>query len=317
LSKNIDGVGKAFAPNPVQKLQDQSLKDLDDADQSVLSTARVPVTLARLNGNQLLQGEFATVVAADVALAQSPTHTFKFKRADSRFEQVNAYYGVDRAQKRIQNLGWVGSFSINNEPQDLKVNTIGADNSFYNSSNDSLTFGTGGVDDAEDLDVVWHEYGHSVLDDQVPGFGTSADSGAIGEGFGDYWAVSMSKPLGGGYQDACVMDWDATAYTSTAPHCLRRTDLNLVYPGDLASPREVHDDGRIWSRALWAIQKAVGRRTADDLILQANFFFTPDVSMPNAADCTVLAADGLYGTGVGNIVAAKFQARGLGGGTCI
>ena len=43
------------------------------------------------------------------------------------------------------------------------------------------------------------------------------------------------------------MDWDATSYTSTVPHCLRRLDENLHYPADLDG--EVHNDGRIWSQA--------------------------------------------------------------------
>ena len=52
------------------------------------------------------------------------------------------------------------------------------------------------------------------------------------------------------------MDWDATSYTSTVPHCLRRLDTNLHYPADLNG--EVHHDGQIWSRALWDIRQALG-----------------------------------------------------------
>ena len=38
--------------------------------------------------------------------------------------------------------------------------------------------------------MIVHEYGHSVQDDQVPGFGTSLEAGAIGEAFSDYLAVA-------------------------------------------------------------------------------------------------------------------------------
>ena len=34
-----------------------------------------------------------------------------------------------------------------------------------------ISTGTGGVDDAEDPEVIWHEYGHAIQDDQVPGCG--------------------------------------------------------------------------------------------------------------------------------------------------
>ena len=64
------------------------------------------------------------------------------------------------------------------------------DNSFYSPGDRGLHFGDGGVDDAEDADIVLHEYGHSVQDNQVPGWGPGGDTeqGAIGEGFGDLLA---------------------------------------------------------------------------------------------------------------------------------
>jgi hypothetical protein len=48
-----------------------------------------------------------------------------------------------------------------------------------------IKYGSGAVDDAEDADVILHEYGHSIQDDQVPGFGAGHQAGSIGEGFGD------------------------------------------------------------------------------------------------------------------------------------
>jgi hypothetical protein len=48
----------------------------------------------------------------------------------------------------------------------------GGDNSFFRDDKANITLGKGGVDDAEDAEVIVHEYGHSVQDSQVPGFGT-------------------------------------------------------------------------------------------------------------------------------------------------
>ena len=84
---------------------------------------------------------------------------------------------------------------------------------FYDPKKDLITFGNGGVDDAEDLEVIWHEYGHAIQDDQVPGFGATHDANAIGEGFGDYWAFTMSEPVSGGFDPACIADWDSISYT--------------------------------------------------------------------------------------------------------
>ena len=55
----------------------------------------------------------------------------------------------------------------------------------------ALHMGDGGVDDAEDADVIVHELGHAIQDAQVPGFGpgTKTEQAAIGEGFGDFLAA--------------------------------------------------------------------------------------------------------------------------------
>ena len=117
-------------------------------------------------------------------------------------------------------------------PYELRINQYGADNSFMDPDKDYIRLGKGGVDDAEDAEVIMHEYGHAIHADQVPGFyGTdSIDAGAIGESFGDYFAVSTGLAAAKQYgwpvnaEEACPMDWDATSYTN-APHCIRRFDL--------------------------------------------------------------------------------------------
>src|SRR3569623_778703 len=152
-----------------------------------------------------------------------------------------AYYSINSAEEYIKRLGFK---DINNEPLDIITTGFTDDNSFYDPSVDAITFGTGGVDDAEDQEVVWHELGHAIQDDQVPGFGETEEAGAIGEGFGDYWAVTMSVPVSNGCDLPCVMDWDSTSYTSGPSHCLRRVDGTKT-TDDVDG--EVHDDGEIWS----------------------------------------------------------------------
>jgi zinc metalloprotease ZmpB len=104
------------------------------------------------------------------------------------------------------------------------------------------------------------------------------------------------------------MDWDATFYTSTVPHCLRRLDSNLHYPEDLDG--EVHDDGRIWSQALWTMRQSLGNVTADTIILEGQFDF-PGTTMTDLANRTIAAAQSLYGTGVAKKVRDAFHARGI------
>ena len=103
------------------------------------------------------------------------------------------------------------------------------------------------------------------------------------------------------------MDWDSTSYTTTVPHCLRRTDTGKT-TDDIDG--EVHDDGEIWSRALWDINQALGRDKANTIdprgavLLHAR---TPRSRGPR--ERTVTAARALYGNAAAAAVRAAFEAR--------
>jgi hypothetical protein len=305
------GTGTVFLPNPVADLQDESLTDRKDADYPALAPAYHSVTLTNLDGSGHLSGDWANVRSATGPAAYSPTNTFAYHRNDDRFEQVMAYYWVTVAQNYIQSLGFGSTLRpVNEESQDIRINQYGADNSFSTDTKDELRFGKGGVDDAEDAEVILHEYGHALMDSQQTpfGFGFSEEAGAIGEGFADYWAVTVSTTFAPTPDPACIADWDSVSYTSTVPHCLRRVDTDLHYPTDMIG--EVHFDGQIWSRALWDIRKAVGARTADTLILEGQFG-ERNPTMPELARSTVAAAKRLYNTSVANKVTTAFRARGI------
>lgn len=306
------GEGLVFLPNPVADLQDQSLTDQKDADYPALQPAYHLVTLTNLDGSGYLSGDWANIRSETGAAAYSSDNTFIYNRHDDQFEQVMAYYWVTEAQKYIQSLGFGSTLRpINMESQDVRINQWGVDNSYSWDKKDVLRFGKGGVDDAEDAEVILHEYAHAMMDSQmIPfGFGTSVEAGSIGEGFADYWAVTVSNVIAPTPDPACVADWDSVSYTSSVPHCLRRVDQDLHYPEDLKGL--VHYDGQIWSRALWDIRGKLGHVKADTLILEGIFGFAPDTDMPAAAQATVEAARSLYGPSAAHVVEAAFQARGI------
>jgi hypothetical protein len=304
------GAGTVFFPNPVATLQLQTLTDQKDADYAALQPAYRGVVLTNLDGSGYLSGDWANIRAETGTPAYSPTNQFDYHRNDDRFEQVMAYYWVTEAQKYIQSLGFGSRLRpVNMESQDIRTNQIGIDNSFSWDKHDLLRFGKGGVDDAEDAEVILHEYGHAIQDSQVAGFGVDAESGGIGEGFGDYWAATVSSLIAPTPDAACIADWDSISYTSTVPHCLRRVDTNKHYPEDLGD--EVHANGLIWSRALWDIRTGLGNDRADTLILEAQFAFTADSTMPAAAQATVAAARSLYGPAAADVVTSAFEARGI------
>jgi hypothetical protein len=289
------------------------LTDQKDADYAALQPAYRIVTLTSLDGSGYLRGDWANIRSETGAPAYSPDNTFLYNRHDDQFEQVMAYYWVTEAQKYIQSLGFgTTRRPINMESQDVRINQWGQDNSYSWDKHDVLRFGKGGVDDAEDAEVILHEYGHAMLDSQSTpfgAFGASPEAGAIHEAFGDYWAVTVSAVVAPTPDPACVADWDSVSYTSGIPHCLRRVDTNLHYPEDLNG--RVHHDGQIWSRALWDIRNALGNVVADTIILEAQFSFAPDSTMPAAAQVTVNTAQSLYGNAAANAVRSAFQARGI------
>jgi zinc metalloprotease ZmpB len=310
------GTGRVFVPNPVQDLGIESLTDQQDADYAALAPAYHVVALTHLDGSGYLDGDYATIVAGTGSVAYSPTNTFLYDRHQDEFEQVMGYYWITEAQQYIQSLGFGTGKPlppINQEPQRLRIDQWGADNSFATEHKDEMRLGKGGVDDAEDAEVILHEYGHAIHFAQGFQFSTE-EAGAISEGFGDYWAVTVSEHvrqllgLPASPDPACVADWDATSYTSSVPHCLRRLDEDLTYPGDLVG--EVHADGEIWSRALWDIRGAIGPTKADTSILDGQFGFDGG-TMPALAQDIVAAARSLYGARTASRVEAAFEARGI------
>jgi len=306
--------GTVFAPNPVQQLGDETLTDQKDADYAALAAAYRRVLLTNLDGSGTLTGRYVAVKSKTGTPARLDGADFPIWHRDAdQFEQVNGYYWVNTAQAYLQYLGFGGSLRPVNQRQiELRIDQYGGDNSFFRDDKANITLGKGGVDDAEDAEVIVHEYGHSVQDSQVPGFGTNLESGAIGEGFSDYLAVVVTSWSTGTptlTPEACVADWDSVSYTRTVPHCLRRLDGTKVYPQDVEG--EVHADGEIWSRALWDIRSALGDKTASTLIIEAQFAFAADTSFHDAAVATVAAAQRLYGSRAADATQAAFVARGI------
>jgi zinc metalloprotease ZmpB len=309
-SGSSTGTGTVFFPNPVAQLQDETLTDQKDADYPALQPAYRNVTLTNLDGSGTLTGDWAQVVSETGDPARSSTNTFTYHRNDDRFEQVMAYYWITEAQRYIQSLGFgTGTYpAVNMQSQRVRINQLGYDNSFATDHPvEELRFGKGGVDDAEDAEVILHEYGHAIHFSQGFAF-ASEEAGAISEGFGDYWAGDVTNIVAPTPDAACIADWDSVSYTPGPVHCLRRLDTNLHYPEDLNG--KVHHDGQLWSRALWDIRTALGHAKADTIILNGQFGFA-GTTMTQLAEATVAAAQSIYGNAAAKAVTKAFANRGI------
>ena len=318
-SGSSTGTGSVFMVNPVQSSGDQTLTDQKDSDAAVPASAYATVPLRNLDGSGYLRGKWATVQSATGTPAFSTTNTFAYTRHQDQFEQVMGYFWVNQAQEYLQSLGFGSTLpGIVKQPFVVKIDQYGGDNSYQTDKPYRIRLGKGGVDDAEDAEVIVHEYGHAVHASQVPGYGTSLDAGSIGEAFGDYFSVSVGLAAAKQYgwpvkaEEACPMDWDSTSYTA-APHCIRRFDRNLTVA---TRKGEVHYDGQIWSQALWEIRKgyeAMGRTTTawDTTMIDAQFDFAPDTSFSAAAKAIYDKALARDGAKAAALVKDRFAARGI------
>jgi zinc metalloprotease ZmpB len=318
-SGTTTGTGSVFMVNPVQSSGNENLTDQNDSDAAVPASAYATVQLRNLDGSGYLRGTWVTVQSATGTPAYSTTNQFFYTRHQDQFEQVMAYFWVNQAQEYLQSLGFGSTLpGIVHESFNVKIDQYGGDNSYQTDKPYRIRLGKGGVDDAEDAEVIVHEYGHAVHQSQVPGFGSSEEAGSIGESWGDYFAVSVGLAADQQYgwprkaEEACPMDWDSTSYTS-APHCIRRFDLNLTVADKTG---EVHHDGQIWSQALWEIRKgyqAMGKTTAtwDRTLVQSQFSYAPDTSFSAAAKATYTTALANDGAKAAALVKQRFAARGI------
>lgn len=308
------GSAKVFMPNAVVANGSRSgLSDNGDADSALLTSLRSPVTLQRLDSatTGCLKGRWvhATLPSGEVCM---PGADFtSVTRADDAFEAVMAYVHVDRARAYLESLGFT---SLLDRSLPVLADAFTADNAFYDPNSRSIQYGSGGVDDGEDGDVIVHEYGHALQDAQVPGFGASAQAGAIGEGFGDYLQAALDAQRAPSPTfNPCFAEWDTLgAGDPAAIPCLRRTDGNLTAAqAATACHGDVHCVGEAWSGALWSIRGAIGGTTADRLVVQSQYSLTASASFNDGSVALIKADRALYGGVHEQILRDVLGGRGL------
>lgn len=290
-----DGTGQVFDPDPKTKLNDNSFVDASDADSAVpfpgAYDSKPLLGITNTAGTYSLSGPYVKVMEIESPTVAPVTTTdpnaFLFQRSASGFEDVNVYFHLDQNQRYLQSLGFT---NVNNRVQEVDPHGLsGADNSHYVPSTKRLAFGEGGVDDAEDADVVIHEYGHSIQDNIVPGWG-GGQEGAMGEGFGDYWAGTYSTRVNAVFQPNFVFNWDGHN-EFWAGRVL--VDSTLHYPEDANG--EVHDSGTLWCSGITDCQRRLGHTVMDRLVIDHHFALGTSATMADAANQVIQSDIDLYG----------------------
>lgn len=291
--------GKVFNPDPLTTAGQTYDKNgtynnnnggdaawLDSQEQIVNFVARFDSGVFHLE-NQFVRLTNYDTVAPEVPVVTSAIPQFNFNRSQSGFQDVNAYYHITHYHDYIHNLG----FNCADSLIDVDTHALLADNSFFAPDNTPhrLYFGIGGVPDAEDADVVVHEYGHSISFTAAPGSNVGLERRSLDEAFGDYNAASYSRSLNT-FNDQWVYNWDGhNEYWSG-----RIMNSHGTYPDSVNT--SIYHNGQIWSAVLFSLNGDIGRGATDSLILQAHYSFAQNMSMGDAA-ILLLDADTILNNG--------------------
>lgn len=219
---------------------------------------------------------------------------FLFNRNDQGFEAVNAFYHLDRSMAYInETLGINCKSTLNNgillfDPHGLS----GDDNSHFIPSSQRLAFGEGCVDDAEDADVVLHEFGHAIHY-WITGLKSSSSQG-LGEGSGDYWAMSYSRSLNQWASNEPQYNWMFSWDGHNECWNGRITNYTKKYPSGLTGT--IHTDGQIWATALMRIYNRIGKEKTDRIFLEGLSMTNSSSNQQTAAIAVRQAAIDMVGT---------------------
>jgi len=302
---------KVFLPDPLTTAEINyggDYSDNDDADNEALNNESVPVTIKVKLENDTFFLRTDSLILKDLNAPTVPIVTsiipeFNYLRSESGFEDVNVFYHITNMNQELINLGYenLQNFYIEIDPHGAS----GGDVSFYVSAViPSIQFGEGGVDDAEDADVIIHEYSHAISDQASPLSNSGLERRALDEGYGDYFAASYSRKFSD-YGWAKIFSWDGHNEFWFG----RNADTDKHYPEDNSD--NYYAASEIWSGALMDIFDLIGKENTDKLALEALHGSFPNMTMPQAALLIVEAEALLFGGTYNELVYGALQARGL------
>jgi hypothetical protein len=139
-------------------------------------------------------------------------------------------------------------------------------------------------------DTIVHEYGHGVSNRLVAGanLGSGVQTGGLGEGWSDYFAISF-------FNDPVIFEYSGGGDGTTPPTSGFRRISSYATSTEkyslLCNPScEVHNDGEIWATALWKLRGKLGQAKTDKLVIDGMKGTSTSPSFLVARDAILTAA---------------------------
>lgn len=301
-----------FNPDPKTSLMSDSLHSEYQVDKSLPNAAYRLVTLKDLTpvGESFqLDGPYVKVrdfIEPVEAVQSVPTQgPLNYNPESASFLQQMAYYHIDTAQRHLQFLGFREDKTIHYQPIVIDAQGSLNDQSAYSFYQHRILLGIGGRPDAQDADVIWHEYAHSITHFINP-YEEGGDSGAIGEGFADFFAGAHSyrDEQGKLFEPDVMFNWDAR-FGNRTPRTLN--DVNAQYNANYYYPAHVSVRGslgdQLWSTPIFQSFKLAEQRYGEQgmdemerIVIEAMYGLGAGVTMNKLALSTIDIAKRMYPT---------------------
>jgi hypothetical protein len=284
-SKDTIVKAPVFLSNPILSAQQPygvPFIDNNDSTNTALNDELFWVELPAENRNDTLFLHDTLFLFTELYLPQDPVpftilgDSIQSDRSKPSFEYLNALYHL------IQNRAYLHRIGFANLVKDtvyLDPRSSFLDNSYFSVGNDSIRrfeYGLGGIDDAEDGDVVVHEMGHYIIE-QAAGWIPLLDSETAGmnEGNCDFFSKTYALTLSA-FQKDKLYTWDGNFGSWQGVSMNTENNYN-----DLSN--SLLKDREIWSKPLMCIYNSLGKETTDSLFLEHLYFYNASATMPQMA----------------------------------
>jgi hypothetical protein len=220
-------------------------------------------------------GSSSGVVAEAQSKSVIPPGSTKFIFNEANNDQtkrggVNAYYNANVARDFLLAINPEYPTITSQLDWPVNVNVAGTCNAFYDGASINFFLAGDGCPNTAYSDVVWHEYGHHIVNRAGSG------QGQYGEGFSDTVGVLISDEpiLGYGFQGNCAAG-------------IRTAVNNIQYPCD----GPIHDCGQLFSGCVWETRnellaldptnyrKIINDLTMNSVLLHQGTLITPQITI--------------------------------------